>query len=352
MLATHTTAAAVSDLAAPSPNLPASWRQIVAPVQPFLRSVARRLAEQVEQFEPEVVDYARYALSSQGKQFRPALVGLSAEATGRLNDDHVTVATIIEMVHLATLVHDDIMDAAEVRRRRPTLAVRAGASTSVLLGDCLFAHALTLAASFPTPEICRAVASATKTVCTGEIIQTEQACALDLSREAYFRILRMKTAELFALSCDLGARLSGANAEDRQALRDYGLALGTAYQIYDDCVDLFGTESKAGKSLGTDLLGGKLTLPLIVALERTGVSQRPRVETLLRRWQPEHHPELLELLRKTDALEESTRVIRSFCGNARQALEALTPTAGRRALLAATEFLAQQTDALGANGAG
>jgi octaprenyl-diphosphate synthase len=196
------------------------------------------------------------------------------------------------------------------------------------------------------------VAGATKIVCTGEIIQTEQACDLSLSREAYFRILRMKTAELFALSCDLGARLSGANLDDQQALRDYGMALGTAYQIYDDCVDLFGTESKAGKSLGTDLLGGKVTLPLIVALERVGDARRPQVEALLRGWQAENRVELLALLRETGALEEAARVTHGFCEDARRALGALTPTAGRRALLAATDFLAQQTEALRSNAAG
>jgi octaprenyl-diphosphate synthase len=348
MLATHTTASAEADPAAPPLNRPPSWVQIVAPVEPFLRSVAHRLAAQIEEFEPEIVRHARYALDSQGKQLRPALVGLSAEAAGRLNDTHVTVAVIIEMVHLATLVHDDVMDAAEMRRRRPTLAVQCGASTSVLLGDCLFAHALVLAASFPTPDVCRAVASATRTVCTGETIQTERPSRFDLGREEYFRILRMKTGELFALSCELGARLTGAGVEEQRALRDYGMALGTAYQIFDDCVDLFGSESQAGKSLGTDLVGGKLTLPLIVAIERVGAARRPGLERLLARWQPDQLATLRSVLQETEALAESTGVIRGFCGAACEALEGLPPSAGRRALVAATEFLARQTDSLGA----
>src|SRR5204863_3955488 len=144
------------------------------------------------------------------------------------------------------------MDAAKIRRGRPTMAAHWGNEISVLLGDCLFAHALKLAAGFPTTEICRAVAAATNTVCSGEILQTQRRRNFELSRAEYFKVLQMKTGELFALSCDLGAYLSGAGAVQRSALRQYGLAMGTAYQIYDDCLDLFGSEVSAGKSLGTD----------------------------------------------------------------------------------------------------
>src|SRR5216110_1195198 len=202
MLAVETKAVAT---AAPATEPPHSWKQIVEPVEPFLKAVANQLAEQVQTFDREIASYAQYALTNQGKQLRPALVALSANATGKADDSLITVAVIIEMVHLATLVHDDVMDEALLRRRQPTLAANWGNQISVLLGDCLFAHALKLAAGFPTTEICRAVSAATKTVCSGEILQTHRQRRLQLSREEYFRILEMKTAELFALSCDLGA---------------------------------------------------------------------------------------------------------------------------------------------------
>lgn len=346
MLATHTTAAVPRTPAAPSPETPLAWRQIVASVQPFLRAVAQRLADQIEAFEPEIRDHARYALGSQGKQLRPALVGLSARAAGRLTEEHVTVATIIEMVHLATLVHDDVMDAASLRRRRPTLAVQCGPATSVLVGDCLFAHALVLAASFPTPDVCRAVAAATKTVCTGETIQTERPGRLDQGREAYYRVLRMKTGELFALSCELGARLAGANDAAQGALRTYGMDLGTAYQIYDDCLDLFGVEAQAGKSLGTDLLNGKLTLPVLVASERCSGRERAELEKFLAAWQPDHLPRLRDLLLQTEALAECRRVIRTFCRSAVEALDSVPDNAGRHGLVSAAEFLVRQAELL------
>ena len=323
------------------------WKRIVEPVQPFLDAVSKRLEEQVGAFDPEISAYARYALSNQGKQLRPALVALAANAAGRTTDEHVTLAVVIEMVHLATLVHDDVMDSAEIRRRRPTLAANWGNEISVLVGDCLFAHSLKLAASYPTPVICRAVASATNTVCSGEILQTHRRLNFEVSRAEYFKVLAMKTAELFALSCELGALLSGAAEAERAALRDYGMALGTAYQIYDDCVDVFGSEASVGKSLGTDLASGKLTLPVLVVLERAKAEEKARLRELVQAWRPHHLEKVLELLRKHDALKESRRVIFQYLATANKALATLPETEGRAALASLSEFLGRQTVALG-----
>src|SRR3954469_13072923 len=210
MLAAETRVAPPSDSLALLAKSPVDWKQIVQPLEPFLQSVSKRMGEQISAFEADLAAYAAYALSAQGKQLRPALVGLSANATGKIQDSHVNVAVIIEMVHLATLVHDDVMDEATIRRGRPTLAVNWGNEISVLLGDCLFAHALKLAASFPTTEICRAVASSTDTVCEGEILQTLRRRNFRCTRAEYLKVLAMKTGELFALACDLGAYLSNA----------------------------------------------------------------------------------------------------------------------------------------------
>src|SRR5215467_7874672 len=190
-----------------------SWKQIVEPVEPFLDAVHARLADQVNEFDSALTPYAEYALNGNGKHLRPALVALSANALGGTNDSHVTVAVIIEMVHLATLVHDDVMDEAEIRRARPTLAANWGNEIAVLFGDCLFAQALKLAASFPTPEICRVVVMATNTVCSGEILQTQHRRDFEFTREKYFKVLEMKTAELFALSSELGGCLAGVVTE-------------------------------------------------------------------------------------------------------------------------------------------
>jgi octaprenyl-diphosphate synthase len=323
-----------------------SWKQIIDPVEPFLEAVSRRLAGQVESFDPAITPYADYALNGQGKHLRPALVALTANALGRAKDDHVTAAVIIEMVHLATLVHDDVMDEAEIRRGRPTLAANWGNETAVLFGDCLFARALTLAAGFPTPDVCRAVAMATNTVCSGEVIQTQHRADFQFTREKYFKVLEMKTAELFALSCELSAFLSGAHPEQRQALRQFGLAFGTAYQVYDDCVDLFGSEAAAGKSLGTDLAKGKLTLPVLLVWERADATERVRLQELVRSWQNGSMQSMTQLLSKHGALEASLAIMRQYLDRACQHLRLLAPSQGRTGLLGLPEYLIRQTDAL------
>lgn len=347
MLAADTNAVAAHALTASSSRQNSlAWKQISGPVEPFLQAVSSRMVEQIHEFEPEIAGYAEYALNARGKQLRPVLVALSAGATGKVNDSHVLAAVIIEMVHLATLVHDDVMDEAEIRRGRPTLAANWGNEISVLLGDCLFAHALKLAASFPTTEICRAVSSATNTVCSGEILQTERRKNFELTRAEYFKVLTMKTGELFALSCDLGAYLSGANASERAALKRFGLGIGTAYQVYDDCLDLFGSEATAGKSLGTDLAKGKLTLPVIIALERATEGEREQVQASVQDWKAGYLPRVVKWLHKYDALAASRRAVHDYLDAARDAIAALPKSESRSGLVGLAEYLAQQSDAL------
>jgi octaprenyl-diphosphate synthase len=211
----------------------------------------------------------------------------------------------------------------------------------------LFAHALKMATNFPATDVCRAIAEATSRVCAGEILQTHRRRRWGLARPEYFKVLEMKTAELFGLACGLGVRLAGGPAELQAALRRYGLALGTAYQIYDDCLDLYGAENEAGKSLGTDLAKGKVTLPLLVLLERANPADRARVLGYLEEWQPEYWPMLRELLDTYKALPESVAVIHDFLDAARQELVLVENPTSRQSLVQFTNFLLQQTSALG-----
>ena len=323
------------------------WKQIVEPVEPFLEAVSQGLSRQVDAFDPALSQYAEYALTGNGKHLRPALVALSANAVGQPNKDHVTIAVIIEMVHLATLVHDDVMDEAEIRRGRLTLASNWGNDIAVLFGDCLFAHALRLAASFPTPEICRAVASATNTVCSGEILQTRNRSNFHLTRAEYFRVMEMKTAELFALSCDLAALLAGTSPAHRTAMRQFGMAFGTAYQIFDDCLDLFGTEAKAGKSLGTDLVKGKMTLPMLILRDQANEADRAELKKLLTNWEPGSLPTVVGMLRQYGAFAPSRETIRHYLAAARGCAAGLPDAAGRSALMNLTDYLEHQAEALG-----
>ncbi|MEX2044338.1 MAG: polyprenyl synthetase family protein [Opitutus sp.] len=236
---------------------------------PHMAELDRFLHDQLASFEPEIRSMANYCIDTSGKRIRPALVFLSGwRDSGDVQPDLVRVAAVVELVHLATLVHDDIMDEADVRRNRRTAAREYGATAAVLLGDALFAHALHLATQFPTNEICAAVSESTRRVCAGEIVQTLRRGSTNISREDYQRIVELKTAELFRVSCFLGTRLAGFPDDYVEAASRFGRHLGIAYQIYDDLVDFFGQEIRIGKTLGTDLASGKLTLPLLTLLER------------------------------------------------------------------------------------
>lgn len=251
---------------------------LFAELEPHLRALDAFLHEQVVQFEPEITDLAGYCLESGGKRIRPALVFFSGWAEpGVVNESLVRVAAIIEMVHLATLVHDDIMDGADLRRQRPTASRKFGSEIAVLLGDALFSHALTLAASFPTTEVCYRVATSTRRVCTGEIMQTLAADGAQRAIAEYQRIIDLKTAELFSVSCFLGGKLGTGDEGYANAAAKFGRHLGVAYQMYDDLADYFGDEGDIGKTLGTDFASRKATLPLILLLERLPAEDRTMV---------------------------------------------------------------------------
>lgn len=248
---------------------PHAFARVFGLLGPHLAELDQFLHGQLGSFEPEIRTMVDYCIDTSGKRIRPALTFLSGwRGAGPVQPELVRVAAVVELVHLATLVHDDIMDEADVRRSRRTAAREYGSEAAVLLGDALFAHALHLATQFPTTEVCAAVSASTRRVCAGEIVQTLRRHSTNITRADYQRIVDLKTAELFRVSCELGARLAGFPAAFVDAASRFGRHLGIAYQIYDDLVDFFGEEKRIGKTLGTDLASGKLTLPLLVLLER------------------------------------------------------------------------------------
>ncbi|HEY2341728.1 MAG TPA: polyprenyl synthetase family protein [Chthoniobacteraceae bacterium] len=246
-----------------------------------LYAVEERIRGQAKAFDPALEGYVTHAIESHGKRLRPALALLAGGATGFIGPNHLELAVVVELIHAATLVHDDILDGADKRRGQPTANARWGNAISVLLGDCLFAHALKISTSFPDGEVGRRIAHAASEVCSGEIIQTQRRFDLKLSVPDYYKIIEMKTGALFAASTELGAFLNEAAPEVITALRVFGLRLGAAYQIYDDVMDLAGEESKAGKTLGSDLRKGKLTLPILHLLQISDPSERHRLSEII-----------------------------------------------------------------------
>lgn len=221
------------------------------------------LDEQESCFEPEVRPMLREILSHPGKRLRPLLAFGSGAGTPNTTA-LIKGAAIVELVHLATLVHDDVLDGADQRHGADTPNRTHGAHAAVLFGDALFAHALVLASEHTSSEICSIVARASRDVCSGEVCQTFARGDNNLSLQDYQRQIRMKTAVLFEASCRVGALLAQHPAEHIKACSEFGLHLGIAYQIYDDLIDLLQDDQKAGKTLGTDVASGKLTLPMIL----------------------------------------------------------------------------------------
>lgn len=246
---------------------PMTLTQAFELINPHLYTVEERIRAQAKSFDPAVEGYVSYVCGAGGKRLRPALALLSAGATGKISASHVDLAVILELIHIATLVHDDIMDGAELRRDQPSANAKWGNAITVLLGDCLFAHALRLSTGFSNSDICRRIADAAAEVCSGEIIQTQRRFDLKLSTADYYRIIEMKTAALFSAACELGAFISEASPPVISGLKSFGTKLGVAYQIYDDILDLAGSEQETGKTLGTDLRKGKFTLPVLLLLQ-------------------------------------------------------------------------------------
>jgi octaprenyl-diphosphate synthase len=303
------------------PGSAASFAQTLELINPHLYSVEERIRAQARAFDPAVEGYVSYVCEKGGKRLRPVLALLAGGASGQITSGHVDLAVIVEMMHVATLVHDDIMDGAELRRDQPTAYAKWGTSISVLLGDCLFAHALRLATSFSNNAICRRIADAASEVCSGEIIQTQRRYDLKLSTADYYRIIEMKTAALFAVACELGAFISEGNPTVIGALKNFGLKVGTAYQIYDDCLDLAGTEEETGKTLGTDIRKGKFTLPVLLTLQNRQGVDLTRLRDLLLREEGVDEEVLVNLLNRAGSLSAAAQVARRMLNEARQSLE-------------------------------
>jgi len=323
-----------------------SLAKVAKLVQPHLEQVETRIAQQAAAFDPAIEGYVVYAIGSRGKRLRPLLTLLAGGATGEINQGHVDLAVIVELIHIATLVHDDVMDEAERRRAQPTANARWGNSLSVLLGDCLFAHALTLSTNFENAGIGRAIARTAATVCSGEMIQTQRRFDLNLGVQDYLRIVEMKTGSLFSAAAELAAVISQANASVIERFKNFGFQIGTAYQIYDDCVDLAGNERATGKTLGTDLRKGKFTLPVLIFLRSASEFERERCCQLVLEERVEEMIELLKNGATNGALNESIAAGSDLIRDAQTALDGITSTPYAEALLCLGDALCEMFDQL------
>jgi octaprenyl-diphosphate synthase len=249
---------------------------------PLLAEVGKAFERQLASDLPPVNTLCRHVERYRGKMLRPTMVFLCGQAFGPVGERHVIVAATCEMIHMATLVHDDVLDEAEVRRKGHTVNHLRGNEVAVMLGDYLISNAFHLCSRAGDPALNLRLGEVTNTLCEGELVQLSHRDDLSLDERTYFEIVRRKTAVLIGACCELGAQLSGAPADAVAALRRFGEGIGVAFQIQDDLLDLEGRQDVVGKSLGRDLEKGKLTLPVIIHLAQASGEVRERTIEAIR----------------------------------------------------------------------
>ena len=314
-----------------------STRDLFAPIVRDLEESERVLRQTIQRPEPGVHRLIAHLANYRGKRLRPALLLLTAQACGSINHAHHVLAAVVEMIHTATLVHDDVLDNASTRRHAQTINSSWGNQASILLGDYLFTHAFHLSATIDV-RACRLIGAATNRLCAGELHQVCERGNLDIGEDAYFAIIDGKTAELTSCACRLGALYADADEEQVEALARFGRYLGIAFQIADDLLDLVGEERAAGKSLGTDLDQQKLTLPLIHYLANASAEANKGFRDIVTAAGNHKRENLRPLLEEAGAFDYARRRAEEFAVLAAGELECL-PNSEARSIL---EYLSER----------
>ncbi|MHC4405953.1 MAG: polyprenyl synthetase family protein [Planctomycetota bacterium] len=304
-----------------------------------LDEMERVLCAELRSQFPFVDRLAKHGFRLGGKRLRPALVLLTGRACGRVGTEHVLLAAAVELIHTATLIHDDVLDEATLRRHLETVNARWDNEASVLLGDYLFTCAMSMASSLDTPFAARAISETGRTMCEGELRQIESRGNYNLSEDDYLSIIAGKTASLCACCCRLGAHYADADEEQCEAYGRFGLNLGIAFQISDDLLDLLGDEATTGKSLGTDLIKQKPTLPLIRLISRIDGRQRAELVEMLSRPDNLQQQALKPWLDRSDAIDYTRQKAARFARQATEHLPLASPTSATDTLRQLAEFV-------------
>ncbi|NOZ23855.1 MAG: polyprenyl synthetase family protein [Planctomycetes bacterium] len=309
-----------------------------SPVLNELDAVIDFLVEKVASDFPMFEDISRHALRQHGKFLRPTIFLLSARAFGRITEEHIRLAGALELLHAASLAHDDVIDSAGLRRKSATIRSRWGDTIAVLYGDFLLARAFSILTCTPIAAARELAPPLVSQVVEGEAMQYHARYNLDLSREAYIEIVRKKTAALFAAAAQIGGTAAGADETASSALLDYGFRFGVAYQILDDVLDLIGSKAKTGKTVGTDLASGRFTLPVL--LLRDAMPTQEVRETILRTSESDNGGDVekvVDLAKKSGAIEAAASAAGEHFAAARSSLEALPADFPRKHLMGLAE---------------
>lgn len=297
------------------------------------------------QLHSEVVlvnQVAEYIIGGGGKRLRPALVLLAAGALGHRGPQQHTLAAVVEFIHTATLLHDDVVDDSDLRRGQDTANALFGNAASVLVGDFLYSRAFQMMVSVGIPRVMEVLADATNVIAEGEVLQLMNCNDPDITEDDYLRVIRYKTAKLFEAAGRMGALVAGTDRATEDALGTYGMYLGTAFQLIDDVLDYDASADETGKNVGDDLAEGKPTLPLLYAMQRGTAEESAQVREAILNGDATYFSEILATIRRTGALDYTRAQAASEAEKARNALASLPEGPYREALEALTVFAVQR----------
>ena len=314
------------------------WRSLFALIETELDDVESLLRRELRSDFPFVDELVSYGCLLGGKRLRPALLLLVGKATGKLGRDHLLLAAVVEMIHTATLVHDDVLDEADMRRHLATVNARWDNEASVLLGDYLFTHSFYLASTLDSTYACQTIGRSTNMVCEGELRQINSRGNFALSEDEYLAIIGAKTAQLCTCCCRLGAFYAGAAEPVVEGMARFGTHLGIAFQIVDDLLDMLGDEASTGKSLGTDLKKRKPTLPLIRLLDQATDAERAQLVAALS-GDGDCRKSLAPWIERYDAFDYARQKARWYAEQARDEIDQLPDSPARDLLGDLTELV-------------
>ena len=322
-------------------SAPEELARIFEPIQDQLEEVEEAYAKHIQSRVDLIPQIGRYIQASGGKRVRPAVLLMAARLGGYAGEQAVNYASVVEFIHTATLVHDDIIDDADLRRGKLAVHSRWGNDITVLLGDYLYIKSMGMALSYDSLDLVRLLCDVTLRMIEGELYQLTKTGDVDISEDDHFEIIRRKTAYLFGGCAEIGGMLGDVSPEQRTALREYGFNLGVAFQLVDDLLDYTADKTALGKPIGGDLREGKVTLPAILLLQRDSGRSRELVKSLLagHSFTPESWQELQGLLHEHQAIEHAYDRAVEYASKAKTYLEVFTRSSEREALAALPDYV-------------
>jgi octaprenyl-diphosphate synthase len=318
-------------------------KAVYALVADELQAVDRLIGDRLKSQVAMIDQLGRYIIGGGGKRLRPILLLLSARAFGYRGRDHINLAAVIEFIHTATLLHDDVVDSSVLRRGKDTANALWGNQASVLVGDFLYSRAFQMMVGVRNMRVLEILADATNTIAEGEVMQLLNCHDPDTSEHGYLEVIRCKTAKLFEAASQLGAVLAGRTAPEENAAARYGMHLGTAYQLIDDALDYSASADQIGKNIGDDLAEGKPTLPLIYAMRTGAPEQGALIRSAIERGGREYMGAVSQAIESTGAIAYTATQARSEVRRAVDALASVPASAYRDAMLTLAEFTTERT---------